>query len=391
VIVTPIPGRGVTAIRDALLSHGWEGEVCRDTALGIDAAAFHVTGLDGAAIEAMLMVAARLGLELVTGDDWIILAGAHSRIGAFARPWVQPEPVRELAIAIGMALPFHRPTAWTHARGSLSLATPVIIGVLNVTPDSFSDGARHETVDAALRHVDTLLEGGASVVDVGGESTRPDAVPIDARTEQQRVLPAISAIAARHPDLPISVDTVRADTARKAIEAGAAIINDVTAGRHDAAVLDVAVASGAGLVLSHSRGVLGQLASYDHAEYDGDVTGAVLRELAAAAAGAVRRGVGTDRIAVDPGFGFAKRPDQNFRLLDDLDAFIQLGFPVLAAVSRKRFLGVATDRAVDDRDRATAAACALAVERGAALVRVHDPAAVRDAVAVAHAIRRSRA
>ena len=116
-IVTPLPGRGVTAIRDALLSHGWEGDVCRDMALGIDAAAFHVTGVSSDAIEAMLPVAGRLGLELVTGDTWVLLAGAQSRLGAFARPWVQPEAVRELATAIGMAMPFELPTTWTHAAG----------------------------------------------------------------------------------------------------------------------------------------------------------------------------------------------------------------------------------------------------------------------------------
>ena len=121
------------------------------------------------------------------------------------------------------------------------------------------------------------------------------------------------------------------------------------------------------------------------------MTGAVLRELDAAARAAISRGVGADHVVIDPGFGFAKHPEQNFRLLDDLDAFVRLGFPVLAAVSRKRFLGVAAGRDVDDRDRATAAACAIAVERGAVLLRVHDPAGVRDAVAVAHALRRSRA
>lgn len=390
-IVTPIPARSTTAIRDALLSHGWEGEVCRDTAIGIGAAAYHVEGIDEAAIEAMLVVAGRLGLELVTGPDWLILAGARSRLGAFARPWVQPEAVQALAIAIGMAMPPEPAREWLHATGVVALAEPVMIGVINVTPDSFSDGAAHATVDGALRHAEVLLAGGAGIIDVGGESTRPGATEIDEATEAVRVIPVIAALAARFPRIPISVDTVRGATARRALEAGASIVNDVTAGRHDPTLPVVAAGTGAGLVLSHSRGSLPRIASYDGADYGGDVTGTVVRELQHSIASAIASGVAVARIVIDPGFGFAKKPDQNFRLLDDLDAFVATGFPVVAAVSRKRFLGVATSREVDDRDRATAAACALAVDRGAVLLRVHDPAAVRDAVAVATALQRSRA
>jgi dihydropteroate synthase len=391
VIVTPIPARSTTAIRDALLSHGWEGEVCRDTAIGIGAAAYHVAGIDEAAIEAMLSVAGRLGLELVTGPDWLILAGARSRLGAFARPWVQPEAVQALAIAIGMAMPPEPLREWLHATGATALAEPVMIGVINVTPDSFSDGAVHATVDGALRHGEVLLEGGAGIIDVGGESTRPGATEIDEATEAARVIPVIAALAARFPRTPISVDTVRGATARRALEAGASIVNDVTAGRHDPTLPVAAAGTGAGLVLSHSRGALSRIASYDGADYGGDVTGMVLRELQLSIASAIAAGVAAARIVIDPGFGFGKQPDQNFRLLDDLDAFVATGFPVLAAVSRKRFLGVATSREVDDRDRATAAACALAIDRGALLLRVHDPAAVRDAVAVATALHRTRA
>lgn len=390
-IVTPIPGRSTTAIRDALLSHGWEGEVCRDAAIGIGFAAYHVTGIDEVAIEAMLPVAGRLGLELVTGPDWLILGGARSRLGAFARPWVQPEAVQALAIAIGMAMPPEPAREWLHATGAMALAEPVMIGILNVTPDSFSDGAAHASIDDALRHAEVLLEGGAGIIDVGGESTRPGATEVDEVTESARVIPVIAALAARFPRIPISVDTVRGSTAGRALEAGASIVNDVTAGRHDPTLPAVAAGTGAGLVLSHSRGPLPRIASYDHADYDGDVTGTVLRELGDATASVTAVGVAAGRIVIDPGFGFGKHPDQNFRLLDDLDAFVATGFPVLAAVSRKRFLGVATSREVGDRDRATAAACALAVDRGAVLLRVHDPAAVRDAVAVAATLLRGRA
>ncbi len=200
------------------------------------------------------------------------------------------------------------------------------------------------------------------------------------------MLPVIAAIARRHPELPLSVDTVHGASATAALGCGATIINDVTAGRHDPALLAIVAAAGAGVVLSHSRGPVGTLASYDHADYGGDVTGAVVRELGASRAAACEAGIDLAAIALDPGFGFGKTPDQNWTLLRQLDALVQLGSPVLVGVSRKRFLGQATNRDVDDRDRATAAASALASERGARLFRVHDPAAVRDALAVAGAM-----
>lgn len=385
-IVAPVSVRGTAAVRDALLSHGWEGDVASLTAGGLSIAGFHVLGVSQPTLEAMVPLAARLGLELVTGDDWLILAGPRARLGAFARPWVQPEPVRELAIAIGMAMPAEAPVVWTHARGAIPLDAPVVVGVVNVTPDSFSSSTRTSTANDALQRVAQLLAGGATVVDVGGESTRPGAAPVGTDIEQARVLPVIRAIAAQFPELAISVDTVHAETARSAIEAGAAIVNDVTAGRHEPAILGVAATAHAGLVLSHSRGALGSLADITAASPDADdITGLVARELAAARASAVAAGNDLGRVVIDPGFGFGKSAAQNWRLLDALDAVVALGSPVLVGVSRKRFLGDATGRAIEERDSATAAACAIAWDRGARLFRVHNPAAVRDALAVAHA------
>jgi dihydropteroate synthase len=386
VIVTPLSGRA-TAVRDALLSHGWEGDLARLTAGGLDVAAFHITQIPAGLAEAMLPLAARLGLELVTGDDWLILRGARSRLGAFARPWMQPEPVRDLATAIGMSLPGENDHRWRHARGTVAVEGAVIVGVINVTPDSFSDGAPTISMDEALRRTDELLAGGATLIDVGGESTRPGAEPVTVEIEQRRILAVLAAVAGRHPSLPLSVDTVHASTAEAAIGAGAAIINDVTAGRHDPALLGVAARHRAGVVLAHSRGPLGRLASYDRADYDGDVSSTVARELRAAIETAIAAGIAPDAIVVDPGFGFGKTAPQSLALLDQLDAIVALGHPVLVGVSRKRFLGEATGQPVEDRDRATAAACALAFERGARLFRVHAPAAVRDALAVAQAVR----
>lgn len=383
-IVTPLSNRAA-AVRDALLSHGWEGDLARLTAGGIDQAAFHVTAVAPAVVEAMVPLAARLGLELVTGDDWLLLIGGRSRLGAFARPWVQPEAVQGLAQAIGMSLPLDEAPAWRHARGTVRLDHPVIVGIVNVTPDSFSDGGNVASPADAVRRVHSLLAAGATMVDVGGESTRPGAAAVDGATERGRVVPVIEALAAAHPDLPIAIDTVHAGTAEAALAVGAAIVNDVTAGRHDPEILDVAARHGAAMVLSHSRGPLDRIASYDEAEYSGDVAGAVARELNRSLAGALAAGVAREGIVLDPGFGFSKTAAQSLALLHQLDAIVAIGLPVLVGVSRKRFLGEATGRAVDDRDRATAAACALAYERGARLFRVHDPAAVRDALQVADA------
>ncbi len=389
-IVTPLADRAPAAIRDALLFHGWEGEVCRLTASGLETSSFHVTGIAAAMIEAMLPVANKLGLEMVTGEDWLILTGARSRLGAFARPWVQPEAVRELAHAIGMAMPADLPTQWRHARGTLSLETPLLMGILNVTPDSFSDGGTAVTEAAILQRLALLRHGGARVIDVGGESTAPGAPPVALAEELARVIPAIAAAARAHPDQVISVDTVKHEVARAALDAGAAIVNDVTAGRHDPQLLAVVAAHGAGVILSHSRGAVGRLASYDAAEYAEDVQGGVTRELDEARSVALAAGIGMEQIVLDPGFGFAKHPAQNIALLDQVGAVVALGSPVLIGASRKRFLGEVSGRPLEDRDRATAAACALALDRGARLFRVHDPEATRDALAVAEAVWQSR-
>jgi dihydropteroate synthase len=191
--------------------------------------------------------------------------------------------------------------------------------------------------------------------------------------------------------VPISVDTVKAEVARVALEAGAAILNDVSAFRLDPAMADVAARGGAGVVLMHSRGTVSTMARLDHAEYAPDVVSGVQGELAEALDRAVTAGVVPDRIVLDPGFGFAKTAEQNLLLLDQLSALSTLGRPLLVGPSRKRFLGSVTGRDVAERDAATAAACVLAYERGARLFRVHDVAQTRDALAVASAVRGSPA
>jgi dihydropteroate synthase len=240
---------------------------------------------------------------------------------------------------------------------------------------------------AALAQAERMLADGADLLDIGAESTRPGRpAPVSAADEWQRLDPILGEVVRRWPDVPVSVDTVKAETARRALDAGAWIVNDVSGLRHDPAVADVCAAAGAGLLLMHSRGSLAELATYDHAEYD-DLLIDVVEELRPVVAMAETRGVARDRIAVDPGFGFGKQPEQNLRLLDRLAAVRSLGRPIVVGPSRKRFLGVVTGRDAEERDVATAAACVLAYERGARVFRVHGVRDARDALRVAHAVR----
>ncbi len=385
--VTPLALRSSRAVREALCSHGWETELAENAAVGIETAAFHLTALDQGAIEALVPFAGGLGLEVVTGDSWAIVAGSRSRLSVLARPWSVPEPLRELAQGIALVLPGEPVTNWQTARGEVSLEHAVLIGILNVTPDSFSDGGRFAQVDAALAQGERLLRDGAALLDIGGESTRPgrtESVPED--EELRRVLPVIEALVREHPSLILSVDTVKARVAEAALNAGAAIVNDVSALRLDGAMAGVVARANAGIILMHSRGSILELASYKHAEYGGDVVGGVIRELREALERAAQGGVGPQATVVDPGFGFGKTVEQNMVLLDQLPALQALGRPILVGPSRKRFLGVVSGLSVEERDRVTATACALAAERGARLFRVHAVAETRETLALTQSL-----
>ncbi|HJS46973.1 MAG TPA: dihydropteroate synthase, partial [Gemmatimonadales bacterium] len=329
----------------------------------------------------------RLGLELLTGPDWAIVAGSRARLSALARPWGGPPELAEVAMAVGLALPADLPVAWLTARGPVPLERPVLLAILNVTPDSFSDGGRWDDAAAALVRAEALLEAGAGMLDVGGESTRPGRPePVPAAEERRRVVPVVEAIVRRFPEAMVSVDTVKAEVARAALEAGAAVVNDVSGGRLDPGLAPAVAAAGAGFIAMHSRGSTATMATYDQSGYGTDLTGTVTAELRAALDAATAAGIEPDRVVLDPGLGFSKTPAQSLRLLDQLGALRALGRPILVGPSRKRFLGEATGREVGDRDRATAAACLLAWERGARLFRVHEPAAVSDALALAAAL-----
>lgn len=279
-------------------------------------------------------------------------------------------------------------TTWNTARGPLALDRPRIVGVLNVTPDSFWDGGRHAGIDRAVAWGARLIEDGADILDVGGESTRPGATPVPPSAELGRIVPVILELAASFPDVPISVDTVKAGVARAALDAGAAIVNDVSGLRLDPAIASMTAAAGAGLVLMHSRGGVDRMASYDLAEYERDPVSQILEELGRSVEIARARGVPEDTIAIDPGLGFAKRTEHTVAALVGLPRLGSMGFPILVGPSRKRFISdLQGGGPVEERLEGTLAACVFALLSGARLFRVHDVAAARRALDVAEALR----
>lgn len=281
-----------------------------------------------------------------------------------------------------------RARIWNFARGGLPLDVPRVMGIVNVTPDSFYSGARHAALDAALIHADKLITEGADILDIGGESTRPGARPVDVHDELERVVPLIRAIVQRWPDVAISIDTVKAEVADAALNEGAVIINDVSAFRLDPRMPEVCARHNAGVVLMHSRGTVQDMASYAQADY-GDVTGDVATGLAAAAEQALAAGSATSHIVLDPGLGFAKRTEHSIALLAHLDRITALGYPVLVGPSRKRFVGELSGATTpEERLEGTIGACVSALWQGARIFRVHDVLPVRRALLMADAILR---
>ncbi|HEX7049036.1 MAG TPA: dihydropteroate synthase [Longimicrobiales bacterium] len=277
---------------------------------------------------------------------------------------------------------------WRTARGSVPLDRPRIMGILNVTPDSFWDGGRYAAPDAALAHAAALVEQGADLIDIGGESTRPGARPVPTDEELSRILPLIREVARRWPEVMISVDTVKAPVARAALDEGAAVVNDVSGLRLDPELGEVAAEAGAGIVLMHSRGGIEEMARYDLAQYGPDPAGEVAAELAGALDRARRAGIDEAAVVVDPGLGFSKRTEHSVAVLAHLDRLLALDRPVLIGPSRKRFVGeLAGGLPVAERLEGTIAACVAGLLHGARLFRVHDVAAVRRALDVAEAIR----
>jgi len=285
-----------------------------------------------------------------------------------------PLPVSRLTPGASLA------RSWHCGRFRLDYSRPLVMGVVNVTPDSFSDGGRYLDPRKAIAHARRLIDEGADLVDVGGESTRPGAQSVDAVDELRRVLPVLHAL--RDAPVPVAVDTTKPQVMRAAIAEGASVINDVNALRSPGALQTVA-ASLAGVCLVHMRGEPRTMQAAPHYKnVVAEVRGFLLERLDAA----VAIGIALERIALDPGFGFGKTVGHNLAVLRNLERLAELGAPVLVGLSRKSTLGAITGRPALERLPASIAAALIAVQHGARIVRVHDVAATRDALAVLAAV-----
>jgi dihydropteroate synthase len=269
---------------------------------------------------------------------------------------------------------------WQTTRYRIDLNSPRVMGIVNITPDSFSDGGRHATTRAALAHCERLLKEGADILDLGGESSRPGSAPMSAEAEQARVLPVLQG--ALSLGVPVSIDTYQPQTMRAALDMGVDIINDIHALRSPGAMQVVAAHPSCGVCLMHMQG---EPQSMQQAPIYGDVLAEVSRFLADRAAALQAAGVEAERIVLDPGIGFGKTVEHNFSLLNRQRELLALGFPLLVGWSRKNSLGVLTGRPVDERLVASAVAALAAAQHGAKVLRVHDVAATVDALKVGQA------
>ena len=270
---------------------------------------------------------------------------------------------------------------WQCGRFEFELERPILMGIVNVTPDSFSDGGQYASTEAAVAHAHQLIQEGAHILDVGGESTRPGAEPVCASQELDRVLPVLEAL--RAENVALSVDTCKPAVMREALRSGADILNDVTAFRHADAVRVLADHASCGVCMMHMQG---EPRTMQHAPSYNDVVKEVADELLGCAKRVEAAGVHARRIALDVGFGFGKTVAHNYTLLRELNSFVKLGYPLLAGLSRKSMIGAVSARAVDERVYGSVAAAVMAVTLGARIIRVHDVQATRDALAVWEAV-----
>jgi len=302
-------------------------------------------------------------------------AAAARRPEGIGEEWVRPA---------SPDFPASRPaTRWQIRGETLALDVPRVMGILNLTPDSFSDGGELSGVDEALRRAEGMVRAGAALLDVGGESTRPGAGTVPMAEEIRRVVPVVEALVRRFP-IPVSVDTRKAPVAQAALEAGASVVNDVSGLTFDPGLAEVVAGAGAGLVLMHMRGTpedMGERTTYR------DVGAEVTAELLGAVARARRGGVADASMVLDPGIGFAKTAAQSLELLGDLSHLRGTGFPILVGPSRKSFLGEVLGVPPRDRVTGSAVACALAFLQGARIFRVHDVGPAMEALAVVRAVQ----
>ncbi len=382
--VTALAGEVPAALAAALTARGLDPVHAEALAAGGAQVALLLEPLDDADAAPLLREAAAAGVDCVTGDGWAALVGTLARLGGLARSGAPTRMPERLSAELGRFLSDRqeRPEAWRTARRAIALERAAVVGIINVTPDSFRDGGVHLAPGDALAAARAMREAGAAILDVGGESTRPGAGAPDEAEELRRVVPVVRALVAE-VGLPVSVDTRRSAVAAAALAAGAEIVNDVSGLAHDPRMTAVVRDAGAGVVIMHMRG---DPATMDARATYTDVAAEVAAELAERRDRALEAGIAREAIVLDPGLGFAKRPEHNFAVLDRLASVTALGHPVMVGPSRKRFLGAATGQPVERRDAATAAACVAARIRGARLFRVHDVAAAREALAVADAV-----
>ena len=275
-------------------------------------------------------------------------------------------------------------TSWQVRGRTLSLERPLVMGILNITPDSFSDGGSLRNVHDVVARAEAMLADGADLLDVGGESTRPNAAPVSVTEELARVVPVLHALSSSFPNATLSIDTVKSGVARAAIDEGAHVVNDVSGLRLDPTMARVCADAEVGVVVMHSRGAVAEMASYRLAEYDGDPMDAVLAELSDRVNDVTEQGVSSRSIVVDPGVGFSKRSEHSLRVLGRLDRLVAWGYPVMVGASRKRFVGESSGvKDASSRVHGSVGAAVAAFERGARIFRVHDVAATRQALAVA--------
>ncbi|MGC4097176.1 MAG: dihydropteroate synthase [Nitrospira sp.] len=278
-----------------------------------------------------------------------------------------------------------RPVVITAGPRNLTIqSNPLVMGVLNVTPDSFSDGGAYVRVEQAVDHARQMQAQGADIIDIGAESSRPGAEPVDEGEELRRLIPVVEAVR-EAVALPISVDTTKAAVARLAIQAGAVIVNDISALQRDSLMAGLVAETGVAVVLMH---MLGTPPTMQRAPRYGNVVNEVTQYLQQRAEYAIARGIRASQIILDPGFGFGKLQEHNLHMLAEFEAFTRLGYPVLAGVSRKQFIGNLIRQPVHDREYGNAGAVAVAVLKGAHIIRVHDVRAMKETATVVSAISR---
>ncbi|MGF7049727.1 dihydropteroate synthase [Paenibacillus sp. DS2015] len=270
---------------------------------------------------------------------------------------------------------YERKFSWGEAELKLGKST-LIMGILNITPDSFSDGGRYIDSERAVRHALQMIEDGADLIDIGGESTRPGFQQISTEEELQRVLPVIEAIHRTAPHIPLSIDTYKAEVARQSIQAGAHIINDIWRGIGDSLMLSTAAELSCPIILMHNR----QEQNYT------DLIPDIVNDLKESIALAIRAGIAPHNIILDPGLGFAKDYNDNMQVMMNLDTLVEIGYPMLLATSRKKFIRTALDLPVDDVIEGTAATVAVGIAQGCQIVRVHDVKAIKRTVRMCDAM-----